>query len=739
MDPHATTFISSKCVNPTLPQATPAYINHSSQTPPVEDLQPSISVPPSPLVAPNTALNHDAPPFIPARPFGPVSENPPMLAPIHGKIVALAKFFATAPAATPLSDLKRKIKTIPFLSPCRFSEALSIAVEHSHHGDRGGYDAVKFFDMARGSKWIHSVHARLLFISSFAACAHVSLDYDGQRTATVVNKNSTRQLVYNKNGLPSDPIPEYATSATKLLNVISHEVQEKLYLGPFTREEAEKKFGIFISSSIFGIEDLSRSTTKIRLIHNLSSSFFSVNNFVETEFTHTLDYTKLFFEALHNVANLSPSVWFACLDISRGYRRFRVRHQDIPLQGLSVPITTTTTVPSFDGTTSGVRQLLQGAEYFYFDTAMPFGARSAPQNFCTVSIAIRDLVRELAANGSIPGYLLTYVDDFSALAPTEADASYFLDTLRAILTEVNLPENPSKAQPSSLMTQYLGLEYDGVKLTATLPKLKRQLYIKYLQYFIDTRRIKWSDLNSLVHRLRHAASVLRAGKPFFSNLLVKLKSSKANANHYVTLSDRDRDDIRWWLHLLRHHKPQVVIGPSHWSSLESVGLYTDASKRGFGAYFTFNGSYFNGPFTPLEIAAFESNQVSIAEFELVVLCFAISTWGHLLAGKRLTFYCDNLPSVYSVNSQSSTIIVRVALLRHLFAIAAIHSIDVQSIWLGTKTNIIADSLSRFDMKTFHRLTKNVHTKQHQHPILTSRALLLTPDGRENPSNPEWRP
>ena len=690
--------------------------------------------------APQTStLNSDAPPFIPCRPFGTAHDMPPMLPSIKSRVIATATFFASADPQTSLEDLRKQLKKLPFISPCRFSEALAIAVTQRCivTGDNhdGGFDAVKLFDLARGSHWITTTGARILFLSSFAACAHVSIDYDGQRDTTVVNKNSTKQLVYNKNGLPSDPLPDYSTSASKLLDVVNKEVLEHLYLGPFTAADAKAKFGVFVSSSIFGIEDLSRSTTKIRLIHNLSSSFFSVNDFIDSDFSHSLDYTKVFFAALHNVANLSPSVWFACLDISRGYRRFQVRHQDVPLQGLSVPITTKTTVPFFDGSTTSTRTLVPGETYYWFDKSMPFGLKTAPQNFCAVSIAIRNLVRELAKNGSIPGHLLVYVDDYSALAPTKADCSYFLDTLRSILTECGLPENPSKAQAPNTTGTYLGILYDGIRLTATLPPAKRALYIKYLQYFVGTRRIRWSHLNSLVARLRFAASILRAGRPFFSNLLLKLKHS--NPKHYITLSQSDRDDILWWLHLLKHHKPQVVIGPAHWTSTESTGLYTDASKRGFGAYF--NGRYFNGAFSVIEIQAFVDRTVSIAEFELVVLCFAISTWGHLLAGKRLTFFCDNKPSVGSVNKQHSTVAVRTAIQRHLFAVAAIFSIDLRAVWLDTKANVVADSLSRFDMKLFHHLTQDVTTTCEPNPNLASRALLLEPQGPQNPTSPLWRP
>ena len=182
----------------------------------------------------------------------------------------------------------------------------------------------------------------------------------------------------------------------------------------------------------------------------------------------------------------------------------------------------------------------------------------------------------------------------------------------------------------------------------------------------------------------------------------------------------------------------TVIGPDHWITAADASIYTDASKLGFGAFF--NGRWFNGSFTPTEIAAFEAQTVTINEFELLAVVFAISTWAHLLTARRILFYCDNSASVASVTTQQSRVPVRSALLRHLYAIAAIHSIDLKIVWLGTKTNIIADALSRFDIPLFQKITQDRFMLHHENePALASRLLLFDPAGPQNPSSPEWRP
>ena len=625
--------------------------------------------------------------------------------------------------------------SLPCIDPCHYSSTLQIAADALNHNLKTRFDVIKLFDIARGSKWIQTPKAKQLWLDSFCSSSHVTLGYNGARNTTKIGPKRTSASVHQKGQMPDAPKPNKVAATNDLLKVISTDVLRKTYIGPFTLAQAKQQFEHFVCSSIFGIEDSTRSTTKIRLIHNLSSRFFSVNKNINSKFNHALDYTSVFFAAMNEMMAMSDTVWFGCLDVSRGYKRFLTHPKDIALQGLSIPICQNTTVPSFDGTDVGTCDLIAGEDYYWFETSMPFGSKSAPASFCAVSIAVRDLVRELGTIAGIPGTLLVYVDDYCCLAPTEQSAWFYLGTLRSLLTLVKLPEEPSKAQNVSTTVRYLGIDYDGVAHTATLPKPKRDLYVRYLKYFLASRRVLKSHLDSMVHRLRHAASVLRAGKPFFLNLLNTLRGCH---HQYVKLSKQNKEDIIWWIHILEHVQPKVIIGPSHWSSLEDLNIYTDASKQGYGAFY--NGRYFNGEFTKTEKAAFETFEITINEFELLIVVFAISTWAPLLAGKRITFHCDNSASVASITNEKSRIAVRIAMLRHLYAIAILHSIDLRCLWIGTKANVIADSLSRFAMSLFLKITKNKYNlRREPSPALAARSLLLDPAGPQNPCSPDWRP
>jgi len=86
--------------------------------------------------------------------------------------------------------------------------------------------------------------------------------------------------------------------------------------------------------------------------------------------------------------------------------------------------------------------------------------------------------------------------------------------------------------------------------------------------------------------------------------------------------------------------------------------------------------------------------------ELHALVHAATVWGHLWAGKKITFMCDCQPAYYAILRMSSKDSSMAALLRLLSTTAATHGFDFRCVHLPGLTNIVADPLSRdCDMQT----------------------------------------
>ena len=142
----------------------------------------------------------------------------------------------------------------------------------------------------------------------------------------------------------------------------------------------------------------------------------------------------------------------------------------------------------------------------------------------------------------------------------------------------------------------------------------------------------------------------------------------------------------------------MFIAPE-WKDADSFQLYTNASSSfGFGAYL--DGAWFRGDWQPHQ----QLPKCPIQWQELFAIVAAALTWGHLLAGQRIRFPCDNLPIVQAWTNQSSRHPGVMELLRTLFFIAARNSFTVSLVHLPGRLNCIADVLSPQSNVTYTFLT-----------------------------------
>eukprot|EP00731_Ephydatia_muelleri_P034096 Em0047g15a len=155
------------------------------------------------------------------------------------------------------------------------------------------------------------------------------------------------------------------------------------------------------------------------------------------------------------------------------------------------------------------------------------------------------------------------------------------------------------------------------------------------------------ELLSLIGKLSFAAKVVPAGRHFLRGL-IDLSTTVRKLHHHISLNAEARADIRWWDSFLPSWNGVAMFLDPEWTAADSLQLYTDASgSLGFGAYF--NGAWFRGDWQPHQRLPLRSIQWQ----ELFAIVAAASTWGHLWAGLRIHFHCDNLPIVQAWARQSA--------------------------------------------------------------------------------------
>ena len=220
-----------------------------------------------------------------------------------------------------------------------------------------------------------------------------------------------------------------------------------------------------------------------------------------------------------------------------------------------------------------------------------------------------------------------------------------------------------------------------------------------------------------------------AGRLFLRRL-IDLSTTVRKLHHHISLNAEARADIWWWDSFLPSWNGVAMFLDPEWTAADSLQLYTDASgSLGFGAYF--NGAWFRGDWQPHQRLPLRSIQWQ----ELFAIVAAASTWGHLWAGLRIHFHCNNLPIVQAWARQSAKHPDLMWLLRTLFLVAAQHSFTIRLSHLPGRLNSIADALSRNNLPLFFTLAPQADPQSTQPHITGPRPEPPSPAPTEQSHGP----
>ena len=351
---------------------------------------------------------------------------------------------------------------------------------------------------------------------------------------------------------------------------------------------------------------------------------------------------------------------------------------------------------------------------YYVDLALPFGLRSAPAIFDRLARAIEFILRN---NYGIED-LLHYLDDFftvhaPSLTPATSVAAIQKATILAILDSLGIPvsDSPGKVVGPSTRLTLLGIEFDSVRWQMSLPAEKLDKLHAALAEWGMRRTCTKRQLLSLVGSLAFAAKLVPPGRTF-TRRLIDLSMCTRSLSAQLTLTPAAQADITWWQTYLPTWNGRTLIPDLSWTKSPEFELFTDAAGlHGFGTYF--QGRWCHGHWTQ------EQAGLSLTWKELFPIALSCRLWGHLLTQRKLLVHCDNASVVAVMASGTSRDPYVAQLVRDVFFSAAKYQfvIFVQHL-LGT-SNVVADSLSRFQMEKFRRLAPDADSKPTPSPNLAN--------------------
>lgn len=335
---------------------------------------------------------------------------------------------------------------------------------------------------------------------------------------------------------------------------------------------------------------------------------------------------------------------------------------------------------------------------YFFERFLPFGLRTSPYLFDLFAKGLNWMLINAQWRA------LHYLDDFFTVIESDALADVYEKYFAELCATLGFKINEEKNIRGTLV-EFLGIEIDSVAMEARLPQNKLLKAKTWVKQTLQGTQISRNELRSLLGFLSFAAKVVVPGRIF----LRRLFNALAKHQRVYHLNAEMRADLVWWDRFLPQWNGVRML--QRIETRCKIDLWTDASGSfGMGGYYLHCGES-----TPPATQAFSVRlhtrlrKRHITVKEMMAVLHALQLWAPKLERTRLIIHGDNTGVVNGLQNLS---IRGPALdpLREIAMILALRDIVIESIWLPSEENRLADILSR------GQWTKLANNEQHLQEI-----------------------
>ena len=243
----------------------------------------------------------------------------------------------------------------------------------------------------------------------------------------------------------------------------------------------------------------------------------------------------------------------------------------------------------------------------------------------------------------------------------------------------------------SVWAHYAACPTWALSLTATnrhlpCPEGKLEDLRQEVNLWQSRKRATKRDLRRLLGKISWIAGVVRAARPFMRRV-INLLRTVSRPNHHVRVSAAAKQDLKWLATLSTRFN-----GVTYWLSTRSLphhAMATDAS--GSAAATVHVGDYVYSDFTADRP---DLVQQPIHVTALYAVLLGLRRWAPLWRNKKAHIFTDNTVAMTAVNKGSRHCPHSLPLLRELYLIMAENNIYVSAKRVDTRSNALADALSR---------------------------------------------
>ena len=157
---------------------------------------------------------------------------------------------------------------------------------------------------------------------------------------------------------------------------------------------------------------------------------------------------------------------------------------------------------------------------FFFFVGLAFGLRHSGLQGQKVTDAVSWILRGFGkeAGDSRPYQVCNYVDDLGGVEKNLDRATAAYNKLNWLLSDLGLKESLKKAEPPTTCITYLGVEFDSIKMTMSVPPDKITEIKAEIGMWVRKTTITKRDLQSLLGKLFWVAKVVRHARPFMGSI-----------------------------------------------------------------------------------------------------------------------------------------------------------------------------------------------------------------------------
>ena len=320
---------------------------------------------------------------------------------------------------------------------------------------------------------------------------------------------------------------------------------------------------------------------------------------------------------------------------------------------------------------------------FWFERFLPFGLRTSAFLFDLFAKALNWIMLQKFQD------IIHYLDDFFGVFPDPQMADKFNSYFNEVCRDFGVTVNIKKDLGGTVM-DFLEIELDTNLMQAWLPQENLDKARSLVKEALQKPTLSYQKLETLIGFLSFASKVVVPGRAFLRRLFNKLSKADGAIIH---VNQEVKADLSWWHHFFPKWNGISIIHTSRPRLL----LWTDASgEYGMGAYILKEGETLYT--IPCEQALSErfstrlrSKHINVKE--MTAILHALQKWLLLIQGSHLILRSDNFAVAKGVKNTSICGNAMHAL-RAIAMLAALNDIKIDSYWISTRQNSIADLLSR---------------------------------------------